>query len=67
MSRRRRRPRYLDALLRHVDQVELEPGVHHVEIHHQDHCPFMRGGECCCKPVITSGPGSDRKFGGGEP
>lgn len=51
----RRRPRYLDALQQHLRDTPLGPGeVHHVQVRHDEHCPFWDGHDCDCEPEILS-------------
>jgi hypothetical protein len=55
------RPRYLDALLRHLRAVGIEPGkVHHVEVRHDDGCAHWKGRPCDCEPEIETGARVDR-------
>jgi hypothetical protein len=57
-----KRPSYLPAMVRHVQDVKLPPGVHHVEVHHAHDCGFWEGGPCDCDPIIESGARVDRKY-----
>lgn len=67
MSERRGR-RHVSDILEHLSQVgELEPGrVHHVEVRHDDDCPFWDGHDCDCDPVIESGSRVERRYGGAD-
>jgi hypothetical protein len=49
---------YLDALVRHLQDVGVEPGkVTQVEIHHAAECARWSGRECDCEPrVVPSDP-----------
>lgn len=63
----RRRPRYLDALLRHLQETGAQRGaVTHVEIRHLDGCAFWRGKPCNCEPEVETGARIDAKYGTGE-
>lgn len=54
----KKRPMYLDALVRHLQDVGVEPGkVTQVEIHHAAECARWSGRECDCEPrVVPSDP-----------
>lgn len=59
------RPRYLDALRRHLEENEIEPGeLHHVEIRHDDGCAHWEGDACDCDPDVESGTRIRRKYEG---
>ncbi len=56
-------PRYLALVLEHARACELGPGVHQVEVRHEDGCALITGkGPCDCTPVIVSGPAIDAKL-----
>lgn len=57
------RPNYVDALLEHLANSPLGPGVHHVEVRHDDDCPIFDGRPCDCEPEIESGERVDEKYG----
>ncbi len=62
-----RLPRYAIPVLHHGQELLangfIEPGsVHHVEIQHDDDCPKLAGGECCCDVNVVSGPAIDEKY-----
>lgn len=60
-----RRPRYLDALLKHLERNPPEPGsLVHVEIRHDDDCPFWDGHHCDCDVEVETGEHVDRRHGG---
>lgn len=62
-----KRPAYLPLLIRHFQDRKLPPGVHHIEVRHDDDCAFWRGLPCDCEPIIETGARVDRKYGGGQP
>jgi hypothetical protein len=58
-------PAYLAVLLAHLQANDLEPGVHHVEVQHDDGCALLTGtGSCDCAPAVLSGPVVDGKYDG---
>lgn len=60
-------PRYIHPLLRHLQEMELEPGqVHHIEVRHDDGCQVWDGKPCDCEPVVESGDRVDRKYSGDD-
>ena len=61
-SRRVRRAAYMPAVLEHAEV--LGPGVHHVEIRHDDWCSLLNGrGVCDCAPDVESGARIEKKYG----
>ena len=35
------------------ERLDLAPGIHHVDIHHDDWCAIYKGGTCDCAPDVT--------------
>lgn len=57
---------YLRALLKHLQNTPLDPGVHHVEIRHDSWCALLAGeGPCNCDPEIETGQRVNSKYGHG--
>ena len=56
--------RFLEVLEEHLKQAGIEPGLHHVEIRHDDECGIFEGRFCDCNPDILSGPLIDAKWDG---
>jgi len=52
---------WLPAVLKHADV--LGPGVHHVEVRHDDWCSLLSGGVCDCAPDVESGARMEKKYG----
>ncbi len=64
MARKFARHNYTRPLLAHINELKPKPGtVRHIEVRHDDWCPFYRGTgpSCTCKPNIVSGQAIDRK------
>ena len=61
-------PKYRKPLEEHLKENPdlLKPGVHHVEVHHDDDCAIWSRGVCSCDAVIASGDAVDEKHEGGE-
>ena len=55
---------YSKVLLSHLREVQFSPGVHHIEVRHNDDCGFFRDKPCDCEPVVESGARVERKYGG---
>ena len=50
-------PHYTEKLMRVISEIDnLKDGVHHVVIEHDDWCPALKGGKCCCSPYIHKVP-----------
>jgi hypothetical protein len=50
------KPRYLEKVeqLRDIHPVLQQPGLHHINVAHDDWCNLLRGkGECNCNPNVT--------------
>lgn len=60
----KKRPKYLDALRQHLRESAAEPGVHHVEVRHDDDCRIFDGAACDCDPEVESGLRVEGKYGG---
>ncbi len=43
---------YLPDLLALAPRVTGRPGVHHVNVFHDDDCAYWRGGTCDCRPEV---------------
>lgn len=53
-------PHYLQKITATARQLQLAPGVHIVQVRHDDWCSIWRGGECNCEPEIgMSAPGKN--------
>lgn len=52
---------YLRTLAEHIRTTQFKPGVHHVEVRHDDDCGMLRGRDCDCSPTIESGVRVQRK------
>lgn len=47
-------PGYLEQVISMALRRGPAPGVHHVVVEHEDHCPMINGGhDCTCAPDIT--------------
>lgn len=57
----------LDALAHHLKETSFSPGVHHLDILHDDDCGIFQGHACDCEPSIVSGPLIDAKYEGRKP
>ena len=46
-------PAYLDDLIAQMrEELRGGPGVHHVDVFHDDDCAHWRGGVCDCRPDV---------------
>lgn len=62
-ARRRKGHNYLPMVMRHAEEMQMDPGsIHHIETQHDDNCRFWSGGFCDCSPTIVSGPAVDKKY-----
>lgn len=58
-GKERMKRNYLKDILKTISigQIQTQPGqVTHVEVLHDDDCPFLQGGECTCKPEVRTYP-----------
>ena len=55
---------YLRMIMRLVAVGKLRPGdVVHVEVCHEERCPFLAGGVCTCDPEIAVWPQAGEHLG----
>ncbi len=56
---KRYRHSYIPKVKRLVKSGQLHPGVHVVDVTHDDRCPRLRGGICDCDPEVSVRPDVD--------
>lgn len=45
---------YLEQVIAKALTSDLKPGIQHVVVEHEDHCPAINGGDhCACSPTVT--------------
>ena len=53
-------PQYLRKIIATAQQRQLSPGLHIVQVRHDDWCALWQGGECNCDPEISmAAPGKN--------
>jgi len=53
-------PNYLKKISATAQQLQLAPGLHIVQVLHDDWCAIWRDGECNCEPEVRlSAPGKN--------
>ncbi len=53
-------PHYLEKIEAIARQQQLSPGLHNVQVLHDDWCSIWRDGECDCEPEVRlSAPGKN--------